>query len=379
MGHLNWKSSARPLGCLAIAAALAIPAWGATRSPAETASPGTINYIEGEARIGHQTLDSKSVGQVVLKPGQSLNTTNGRAEVLLIPGVFLRVGHDSSVKMVSPSLINTKVDVTSGEATVEVDELHHQNNLMIGQDNSTSYLVHTGFYDFDPQQGYMRVLKGQAVVQRNDRHIRVNGGHQVNLLSQNTRLKTKKFNKSAYKKENALYRWSKLRSQYLAEANVQAAPYFDNSGWYGPAGPWGWWGPGWYWNPWFGSYTFIPGGGVLYSPFGWGFYSPWTVGWAPYSIDGGWDRDFGRGFDNWGVREDHHPFVRHDGRGFVGGHEVYEPHGFRGERGFRSPAFHNGFRGDDGFHGGGFRGGFRSAGGFHGGFHGGFGGRGDRR
>jgi hypothetical protein len=364
MGHLNWKSSGRPLWCLAIAAFLAVPARGAVTSHSRTASPGAINYIEGEASIGHQALSSKSVGQVVLKPGQSLETRNGRAEVLLTPGVFLRLGHDSSVKMVSPSLINTKVEVTSGEATVEVDELHRQNNLMIGQDDSTSYLVHTGFYDFDPQQGYMRVLKGQAVVQRNDRHIRVNGGHQVNLLSQNARLKTEKFNKSAYKKENALYRWSKLRSQYLAEANVNAAPYFYNSGWYGPAGPWGWWGPGWYWNPWFGSYTFIPGGGVMYSPFGWGFYSPWSVGWAPYSVYGGRVRDFGRGFDSWGVRADHRPFV---------------PHGFHSE---------GGFRGEGGFHGGGFRGGFHSeggfrggdsGGGFHGGFHGDVGGAGDRR
>jgi hypothetical protein len=377
MGHLNWKSSGRPLWCLAFAAFLAVPARGAVASPSETAFPGAINYIEGEANIGPQALTSKSVGQVELQPGQSLQTRNGRAEVLLTPGVFLRLGHHSSVKMVSPSLINTRVDVTSGEVTVEVDELHHQNNLMIGQNHSTSYLVHTGFYDFDPQQGYMRVLKGQAVVLRRDRHIRVNGGHQVNLLSQNAKLKTEKFNQSAYKKENALYRWSKLRSQYLAEANVNAAPYFYNSGWYGPAGPWGWWGPGWYWNPWFDSYTFVPGGGVLFSPFGWGFYSPWSVGGAPYSIDGGWVRDFDHGSHNWGVRTGRHPFVARHAHGFVPGHEIYGPRGFgnHGEfhGGFRNPGVRGGFQSQGGLRGGNFGGGFH--GGAPSGFHGAAGGR----
>ena len=50
---------------------------------------------------------------------------------------------------------------------------------------------------------------------------------------------------------------------------------------YYAGGP-GWYGPGWYWDPWFWSYTWLPGDGIFYSPFGWGFYSPWYVGYAPY-------------------------------------------------------------------------------------------------
>jgi hypothetical protein len=30
----------------------------------------------------------------------------------------------------------------------------------------------------------------------------------------------------------------------------------------------------WYWNPYFSMFTFIPGVGNIYSPFGYGFYSP---------------------------------------------------------------------------------------------------------
>src|SRR5262249_43891659 len=65
--------------------------------------------------------------------------------------------------------------------------------------------------------------------------------------------------------QDQLYRWSKLRSSYLAEANNDAARIYTGNSWYGG---------GWYWDPWFGTYTFIPANGIFYSPFGWGFYSP---------------------------------------------------------------------------------------------------------
>lgn len=317
MGNLKSKFLTISIGCLALAACISFPAWSAN-PPAplnnpQTAAPGAINYVEGQAKIGSETLNSQSVGKVQLNQGQTLQTGNGRVEMLLTPGVFLRLGQDTSVTMVSPSLTNTKVKVNTGEATAEVDELYSQNNLMVAMDDSTVYIVHTGFYDFSPQQGIVRVLKGQAVVLRNDRHIRVNSGRQVNLFPETAQLKTTNFDKDEYKRDNPLYSWSKLRSQYLAEANANAAPQvYASNGWGGP----GWWGPGWYWNPWFDTYTFVPGGGVLYSPFGWGFYSPWSIGYAPYTVYGGRVRHFDHGFDSWGMRGVERPRGNYGARGF---------------------------------------------------------------
>jgi hypothetical protein len=62
--------------------------------------------------IGNQILNAKSVGSVDLEPGQSLSTETGKAEVLLIPGVFLRLGDDSSVKMI--------LSFASGSAAVDI-------------------------------------------------------------------------------------------------------------------------------------------------------------------------------------------------------------------------------------------------------------------
>src|ERR1700720_4154152 len=83
------------------------------------AQPGSINYVEGQASIGSQELSSNSVGSIQLQAGQSLNTQAGKVEVLLVPGTFFRVADNSSVKMVSPGLANTAVEIDKGRAMVE--------------------------------------------------------------------------------------------------------------------------------------------------------------------------------------------------------------------------------------------------------------------
>jgi len=244
----------------------------ATALAANTALPGTLNYIEGQAYIGDQPLNSKSVGSVELQPGQSLTTENGKAEILLTSGVFLRLGDNSTVKMVSSNLTNTEADLVKGQAMVEVAEIHQYNELRIGENSATTEMLKDGLYAFDADHDNVRVLKGEAVVQDNDQNIKVKAGHELDLNLNGT-LKTTKFDKNAYQASD-LYRFSALRSQYLAEANVEMARQ------YYAGGP-GWYGPGWYWDPWFWGYTWIPADGMFYSPFGWGFYSPWFVGYAP--------------------------------------------------------------------------------------------------
>src|ERR1035438_4346916 len=82
-----------------LAALLSSPAWGSIPP-----QPGTVNYIEGQAAIGAQALTDKSVGNLRLAAGQSLSTENGRVEILLTPGIFLRVNAHSSVQMDSAGL-----------------------------------------------------------------------------------------------------------------------------------------------------------------------------------------------------------------------------------------------------------------------------------
>jgi hypothetical protein len=354
MRHLNTTL----IGGFLLASALAVPARGDT-PPQGTAVPGTVNYVEGQVSIGSQQLNSKSIGSETLEPGQSITTRSGKAELLLTPGVFLRVGSNSSVKMISPNLTETEIGIVQGEATVEVAGIHKQNDIRIDEDGFTTQLVKNGYYDFDATRNEVLVLDGEAIVDENGKQVKVKGGHELTLNQDSA--KPQGFDKNAYESGD-LYRWSSLRSAYLAEANVDAAPGYILAGGYGP----GWFGAGWYWDPWFDSYTFIPGEGIFYSPFGWGFYSPFWAFDAPIFFgDGHFHHRFNpdrRGGDHDGR---YAPDVR--GGGYHAGHGYSGPHA--GSNGGRVAG--SGFHGGEGFHGGGF-----SGGGFHGGGGSGFAGGG---
>src|ERR1700722_5288576 len=96
------------LGVLAASVLLAIPA-----AAASSGIPGTLNYVEGQVAVAGQTVTSRSVGSVQMEPNQVLETGQGHAEVLLTPGVFLRVGDNSAVRLISPRPADTRVEVLS--------------------------------------------------------------------------------------------------------------------------------------------------------------------------------------------------------------------------------------------------------------------------
>jgi hypothetical protein len=327
----------------AVAAAVCLFACTGAFGESETANPGTINYIEGQASIGTQALEVQSAGSTLLQPGQSLSTEKGKVEILLTPGVFLRVGEQSSVEMVSPELTNTEVRVVKGDATVEVAEIHPENDLRVDIDNLTAHLLKVGFYEFDAAHGMIRVFDGKLTVRANDRRIKLKAGRELELNA-NAPMRAEKFAKKDFDQDD-LDRWSSLRSAYLAEANEDEAPnYMESAGFY----------DGWFWDSWFGCYTFIPGNGIFYSPFGWGFYSPWYVDGGPFYNFGHNPRHFDRDFHNWGPGP-------HYNSGRTGG-RFYAGHGFGGGRGFGGGGFHGGGFSGGGFHGGGFGGGGHGAG-----------------
>jgi hypothetical protein len=292
-------------------AALCAPAFGA-----DMARPGTVNYIEGAAYLNGTQLQNRNVGSTALDPGQVLTTGAGKAEVLLTPGIFLRVDSNSAVKMISPDLTQTQVEVDRGRAAVEVDQIFPQNEVQIMDGGVTTQLMKPGYYEFDGNTPEAMVFKGRAEVQVGDgKWETVKDHHELALVADGPGAKTASFDSKPT--NDGLYNWSSLRSQYLAEANNQiAGEYTSAPGFY----------PGWYWDPYMFDYTYL-GWNPFFSPFGWGFY-PWG------GFHGGVGF-YGRGYY---------------GQGYYGGHPVTAGGG---------RAFSGGVSAGGGFHGGG--------GGFHGG------------
>lgn len=306
-----------------------------------TAVPGTINYVEGQVSLDGSALDSKSVGSAQLQSGQTVTTATGKAEFLLTPGVYVRLGDNSTATLISPDLTSTRISVDSGEAMVEVDQLYKQNDISVVQNGVSTGLEKAGLYDFNAANDTVRVFDGKALVQANERNIKVKGGHELNLNASG-KLKPVKFNKDDAKTTD-LYRWSSLRSNYLGEANVDAASRYYVNGWYGP----GWIGSGWYWDPWYAGFTYLPGDGFLYSPFGWGFYSPLFVYRSPLYY-GGFYRGGYYGFHG------RPGFVGHPPNRAVG---AAVPHAGRPVGAAPASRGVSGFHGAPGRSGGGFHGG----------------------
>jgi hypothetical protein len=338
-----------------VVAALAAPAW-ANPNPAirmGAAQPGTVNYVEGNATLDGQPVDRNAVGSVQLQPGQMLATQDGRAEILLTPGVFVRMGAGGSMQMVSPSLANTEVRLGKGRALVEVDWIQKDNRILVDVGPRQIELQEKGLYDFDADRNQVRVFDGRAAVLDNGREVHVQGGHEMTLTA--AKLKTEGFDKKA--SEDDLYRWSQLRASYISEANIQMARTYQ--GGYGWA-PEPWVGDAWYWDPWFGAYTWLPFDGLFWSPFGFGFYSPLLAYRAPFY--GGL-----YGYHTFGPA--YRPAIRaanvqYHGNSYVNSAAGRSNGGFNGAaRGGFSGASRGGFAGG-GFHGGG---GFGGGGGFHGG------------
>jgi hypothetical protein len=365
---------------LVLAAVLSVPAWAGSagntsitnNARSNSAVPGTLNYVEGQVDVSGQPVDHNSVGRTTVEVGQSLNTQTGKAEILLTPGVFLREGDNSSVTVVANGLADTQIKLTQGHAMVEVDQIYPQNNLTIVEGDATARITKAGLYDFDLQQHQMRVFDGEAMVQQGEKQIKLKGDREL-AIADNSPDKAVKFNKNAMNGDD-LYRWSSLRSDYVAEANVDAARIVVAGGWgggfWGPGFGWGWGGyglagyGGWYWDPWFSAYTFMPLDGIFYSPFGWGFYSPGLVWRAPF-----YGGHFSHTFNASNVRAWGPGPHYASSRSYA--HGVYT--GAGAERG----AFNSGaLMARGGMGGGGFRGG--EGGGFHGGGGGGGGGHAGR-
>jgi hypothetical protein len=197
-------------------------------------------------------------------PGHVLQTDQGKAEMLLFPGAFVRLGENSSVRMVSPSLTDTRVELVKGQAMVEVDQISKDNHLQIQAGPASIEVQKKGIYSLNADQPRLAVYDGKASVRVGDRSVEAGKGREVLLADAS--LKAQKFDRD---QTDQLYAWSRLRSEYSAEANMSSAEMVVGGNY---PGRWG--GTGWYWNPSFSTWAFVPGAGYFDSPFGFGFYSP---------------------------------------------------------------------------------------------------------
>jgi hypothetical protein len=256
----------RKLLCLAVVLA-AIPAVWAQKVIAARA--GLIHKIEGSG----VTLDGKEVKQKfgefpIMMDGEVLASTDGRVEVLLSPGVFLRMDERSSLKMISNKLADTRVEVLTGSVIMEMDETEKGTSTMLLFHGAKISPLKHGLYRVDADLNRFRVYDGEAQVLQGDDSTILKTGRQVEFGAV---LATSKFDRKAI---DSLDQWSAARSEEIARVNLASARSVRGAG---KSAYSSYVGSGWYFNPYFGMFSFLPSSGYGYSPYGWALYSPQTI------------------------------------------------------------------------------------------------------
>jgi len=245
-----------------------------------SAHSGVIHFVEGTVTLDGQPVQPKFAEFPDVKNGQTLAAEDGRAEVLLTPGVILRIAENSSFQMVSNSRSDTRLAVLTGSAIVEVGELLPSNAITVVYNDAHIELIKKGLYRIDSDPGKLRVYDGEARVTAGGQTLVARKGREVVLGAV---LDMSGFD---VKDTDAFLRWASRRSEYLAQANVSSARSASNLGYVGSGYSSGYgYGSGmmgggmWAYNPFYGMFTYMPyGNGMYYSPFGYPFYSPYNVG-----------------------------------------------------------------------------------------------------
>src|SRR5277367_4778915 len=127
-----------------------------------SAKAGLVLYVQGRASVEGGPL---STGEHLrqLKAGESLSTERGRAEVLLNPGIILRLGDRSRLRMDDVNLTDACVSLESGSAVVTVKYLLKDDRIRLIAGGSIIVMRREGVYRLDlgpadMPQGRLRVF-----------------------------------------------------------------------------------------------------------------------------------------------------------------------------------------------------------------------------
>jgi hypothetical protein len=149
--------------CLTLLAGFALTVCTLAQSVISTRS-GVIYYFDGSVYLNDQPLESHLGKFPSVPEGGELRTAQGYAEVLLTPGVFLRMGEMSSIRMLSNDLANTRVELQAGSVIVDSAEASSHDAITLVLRDWRVRSEQPGAYRLDSDPPHLWVLKGAAEV-----------------------------------------------------------------------------------------------------------------------------------------------------------------------------------------------------------------------
>lgn len=197
------------------------PSFDAQEVHVISARAGGINLIEGTVSVRRKAAAdwSSVVGQKRLKIGDRLRTGgDGRAEVLLNPGSYLRLDHDSEIELTDPTLDQLVVTLSRGTTLFEVTGAKDtQLYITVETPQGRVLITRAGVYRI----GVRPDGAVEAIVRKGELQLASQAGQKIGdgrvVVLDGKTATVAKVNKKA--PEDAFEAWSRGRAEMLAQAN----------------------------------------------------------------------------------------------------------------------------------------------------------------
>ncbi|MGI8555215.1 MAG: FecR domain-containing protein [Pyrinomonadaceae bacterium] len=240
-----------------------------------SAKAGAVNFISGSVAVARRNGKSGYLLKGdALETGDKVSTgTDGKAEILLNPGSFVRLAEDSEFEFVTTSLDNLAVQISRGKAIFEV-VADKEFRVAVNTPKSHFFIIKSGVYRVDVMgdgTAKLEVWKGKAQIGDQNATI-VKGGKSIIIGDSQQVATAEKFDR---KDKDAFEIWSKDRAKELAKINAKLVNRGMNNALLSSFSQRGWnagFGYGlWVHDPWSQNYCFLPFGYGWSSPYGYGY------------------------------------------------------------------------------------------------------------
>ncbi len=204
-------------GSVVISFALLMAARCAPAQDVVSAASGVVQYFEGAVVLDGKLIEHKAAVFPSLKNGSIIRTEKGRAELLLTPGVYLRVDENSSLRMASNSLADTRLELLDGTAILDNLNANSSDATVLIFRGSEVRFPKPGVYRVDYDLGELQVYSGEAEVAHHGVSSAVDPSHLYYFALE---LTTSKFGDGAM---DEFYDWARNRSDIIADQNQRAS------------------------------------------------------------------------------------------------------------------------------------------------------------
>jgi hypothetical protein len=184
---------------------------------------GIVHFFQGAVYLNDQPLESHPGKFSSVPKGGVLHTGEGRAEVLLTPGVFVRIGQQSTIRMVDNELSHTRVALVAGSAVVDSGESDSGSSVTLICRNWNIRLLDPGIYRIDSDPPRLWVLEGKAEVSAEDHERIVLVGPGMDMPFAQVLVPQRSIDPPS----DALSSWSEGRRQSISADNTIAANIQD--------------------------------------------------------------------------------------------------------------------------------------------------------